>query len=100
MERHKRHVRQIDFQTVLDVAALIGIAVALVLAADDTAFIGCTELCASLIRSCPYFLHVGSVTSAHKLIVDDEVVVNREGLFARDGHTAHITATEEGTDET
>ena len=91
MERHKRHVRQIDFQAVLDLAALIGIAVALVLAADDTAVVG------SIVGSGRY---VGFVTTAHKLIVDDEVVVNREGLFARDSHTAHITATEEGTDET
>ena len=95
---HEGEVIEGDFQAVLDFAAFsTGVCIelcyfisALVLCAEDTAFVGCV-VCS--------FCDVGIVASANELIEDDEFAVASEGVLAWDGHASHITAAEEGADK-
>ena len=92
-QRYDGQVVQIDFQTVLDIAAGIGVAVAFVLRTDDTALVGCVKLCV-IVKQLGY---ISVITATHKFIVDIQPLADGESLLARNSHTTYVTATEEGT---
>ena len=66
-----------------------GIVALLVVSTDDTAVEGGVVGAG---------LHTGVVAAAHQLVIDNQALVEMEGVLAGNHHAAHITAAIEGTD--
>ena len=88
---HDSQITEVDFQTVLDIAAAVNILIltSFFLRTNDTTFVVSIK---PLLSN-----NIGIVTTAHELIKDIQTAVYTEGYLARDSHTTYVTTTEEGT---
>ena len=88
---HDGQVLEVNFQTVLDIAAAVSIIIltSFILRTYDTTFVVSIKTRLSN--------NIGIVTATHELIIDIQTAVNTDGHLAGDSHTTYVTTTEEGT---